>query len=236
MKFHSKSVAVSLAVAALVLAGCTKKPDRPYPGSTVLGPQSTGPAVPTDASFGQNTTGLVDRGADFDPNGHNRTALQGQTVLFDFDKSDVRASEREKLKVAKEYLDKNPTHRLLLEGHCDWRGTAEYNLGLGDRRAAAVRKGTVDAALMWGKTENTFIKDLKQRKSVVKVFDTPIHYFPSVWLNQGNGRFVDGTAEAAAGFVRRHGFDAVLFYGDGTRIRCTRVGRNKSISNCFHHE
>ena len=41
---------------------------------------------------------------------------------------------------AKEYLDKNPSHRLLLEGHCDWRGTAEYNLGLGDRRAGAVRK------------------------------------------------------------------------------------------------
>jgi peptidoglycan-associated lipoprotein len=140
MKFHSKFVAVPLAAAALVLAGCTKKPDRPYPGSTVLGAQSTGPAAPIDASFGQNTTGLVDRGSDFDPNGHNRAALQSQAVLFDFDKSDVRASEREKLKVAKEYLDKNPTHRLLLEGHCDWRGTAEYNLGLGDRRAAAVRK------------------------------------------------------------------------------------------------
>jgi len=140
MKFTQKSLAVSLAVAALVLSGCTKKPDRPYPGSTVLGPQNTGPVAPADASFGQNTTGLVDRGSDFDPNGHNRTALQSQAVLFDYDKSDVRASEREKLKVAKEHLDKNPTHRLLLEGHCDWRGTAEYNLGLGDRRAGAVRK------------------------------------------------------------------------------------------------
>ena len=48
--------------------------------------------------------------------------------------------EREKLKAAKEYLEKNPTHRIVLEGHCDWRGTAEYNLGLGDRRAAAVKK------------------------------------------------------------------------------------------------
>ena len=140
MKLTQKTFVFPVAVAALALAGCTKKPDRPYPGSTVLGPQSTGPAAPADASFGQNTTGLVDRGSDFDPNGHNRTALQAQTVLFDFDKSDVRPSEREKLKIAKEYLDKNPTHRLLLEGHCDWRGTAEYNLGLGDRRAAAVRK------------------------------------------------------------------------------------------------
>jgi peptidoglycan-associated lipoprotein len=50
------------------------------------------------------------------------------------------ASEREKLKTAKDYLDKNAGQRLLLEGHADWRGTAEYNLGLGDRRANAVKK------------------------------------------------------------------------------------------------
>lgn len=143
MKLASKKISLLVASAALVLAGCTKKPDRPSPQSTVLGQQPGGPAVPSgpvDTSFGQNTTGLVDRGSDFDPNGHNRTALQAQAVLFDFDKSDIKAAEREKLKIAKEYLDKNPTHRLLLEGHCDWRGTAEYNLGLGDRRANATRK------------------------------------------------------------------------------------------------
>jgi peptidoglycan-associated lipoprotein len=143
MKLVSQKISLVVASAALVLAGCTKKPDRPTPASTVLGPQTGGPNVatgPMDASFGQNTTGLVDRGSDFDPNGHNRTALQAQAVLFDFDKSDIKSSEREKLEVTKEYLDKNPTHRLLLEGHCDWRGTAEYNLGLGDRRANATRK------------------------------------------------------------------------------------------------
>ena len=67
-------------------------------------------------------------------------ALAASTVYFDFDQSAIKPSEREKLKNAKTYLDANPGMRLLLEGHCDWRGTAEYNLGLGDRRSNAVKK------------------------------------------------------------------------------------------------
>jgi peptidoglycan-associated lipoprotein len=42
--------------------------------------------------------------------------------------------------MAKDYLDTHPGHKLLLEGHCDWRGTAEYNLSLGDRRANATKR------------------------------------------------------------------------------------------------
>ena len=61
-------------------------------------------------------------------------------MYFDFDQSAIKPSERDKLKNAKTYLETNPGMRLLLEGHCDWRGTAEYNLGLGDRRANAVKK------------------------------------------------------------------------------------------------
>jgi peptidoglycan-associated lipoprotein len=143
MKFVSQKYCFVFAGAALVLAGCTKKPDRPAPSQTVLGPQTGGPGIttaPVDTSFNTgDLAGPRDSGM-FDPSGHNRAALQAQTVYFDLDRSDIKAAEREKLKAAKEYLDKNPTHRLLLEGHCDWRGTAEYNLSLGERRANAVKK------------------------------------------------------------------------------------------------
>ncbi len=146
MKLVSQKLSLVVASAALLLAGCSKKPSRPDPQATVLGPQGgpggTGLALaPTDTGFGNpDAPGLLERGAGFNEMGQNREALAAQTVYFDFDKSDVKASERPKLQAAKEYLDKNPTYRLLLEGHCDWRGTAEYNLGLGDRRSSAAKR------------------------------------------------------------------------------------------------
>ena len=140
MKLVSKKLSLVLASAALVFAGCTKKPTRPDPSQTTLGQQGSGTNTITPTTFDPNAGALPGRGSDFDLAGQNRAALQSQTVYFDFDKSDIKASEREKLKIAKEYLDKNPTHRLILEGHADWRGTAEYNLSLGDRRANAAKK------------------------------------------------------------------------------------------------
>src|SRR4051812_47956607 len=136
------SLAVPSAALALLVAGCPHKPDRPAPSQTVLGP-TMGPqninTAPSDASGLGLPSGLTPRGNEDWQNGQNRAALQAQTVYFDLDKFDIKPSEREKLKAAKEYLDKNPMHRLLLEGHCDWRGTAEYNLSLGDRRANAAK-------------------------------------------------------------------------------------------------
>ena len=139
MKLVSSPLSLALASAALILAGCSKKPDRPTPLQTApMGNSSLTPSA-VDTTLDPNS-GLAQRTDDFDPNGQNRTALAGSTVYFDLDQSSIKAADREKLKTAKEYLDKNPTLRLLLEGHCDWRGTAEYNLSLGDRRAAAVKK------------------------------------------------------------------------------------------------
>ena len=143
MKLASSKLFLAVASAALVLAGCTKKPTRPDPSVTAIGLTPGGSNIatpPTDASFNAGAPGLTDRGAGFDPSGQNRTALQAQTVYFDFDKSDIKPSEREKLRIVKDYLDTHPGHKLLLEGHCDWQGTAEYNLSLGDRRASATKR------------------------------------------------------------------------------------------------
>jgi len=130
------------ASAALLLAGCTKKPSRPDPSVTAIGLTPGGDNIntaPTSTSFDPNASALAVRDPGWEGN-QNRALLQAQTVYFEFNKADIRASEREKLRIAKEHLDKNPGQKLLLEGHCDWRGTAEYNLSLGDRRAAAVKK------------------------------------------------------------------------------------------------
>jgi len=141
MKLASSKFCLVIASAALVFAGCSKKPERPNPQQTVLGPQTGGAGItaPENIAVNPEAPGLVDRTGGFDPTtGQNRSLLQ--PVYFDFDRADIKPAEREKLKAAKELLDKNPTYRLLLEGHCDWRGTAEYNLGLGDRRANAAKK------------------------------------------------------------------------------------------------
>ncbi|MGH7943916.1 MAG: OmpA family protein [Opitutaceae bacterium] len=145
MKLVSFKLSLAVASVALVLAGCTKKPTRPDPSVTAIGLTPGGSNIvastpPSDASFNAGAPGLSLRPEGFDPSGQNRTALEAQTVYFDFDKSDIKPSEREKLRVAKDYLDTHPGHRLLLEGHCDWRGTAEYNLSLGDRRANATKR------------------------------------------------------------------------------------------------
>jgi peptidoglycan-associated lipoprotein len=63
-----------------------------------------------------------------------------QPILFDYDKSTIRPSEESKLLAEAAYLKQNPAIRFTIEGHADERGSQEYNVALGDERAAAVRK------------------------------------------------------------------------------------------------
>jgi peptidoglycan-associated lipoprotein len=58
-----------------------------------------------------------------------------QTIHFDFDKYDVRPSDAKSLDANARWLIDNPGYLLLIEGHCDDRGSNEYNLALGERRA-----------------------------------------------------------------------------------------------------
>src|SRR5437773_9476635 len=58
-----------------------------------------------------------------------------KTIHFDFDKADIRAGDAKTLDANAEWLKANPNFLLLIEGHCDERGTEAYDLALGDRRA-----------------------------------------------------------------------------------------------------
>ena len=60
-------------------------------------------------------------------------------VYFDFDRYDLRADSREILKANSAWLKTNPSAQVQIEGHCDERGTTEYNVALGSRRAESVK-------------------------------------------------------------------------------------------------
>lgn len=125
---------------------------RADPGSGVMGSgaygsgsgygygDTTGSGDPFSAGAGYGDSGLEGR----DPSGMGSVVngIRGvlPSVFFDFDQAAIKASERPKLDQAYQHMLANPTDTLLLEGYCDWRGTAEYNLALGERRAGSVRE------------------------------------------------------------------------------------------------
>jgi len=151
MNSVSKKYYLFLVSAAAIFAGCAKKPMRPDPSATVIGPQGGGALNPQDVAVSADqNSGLQDRGA-FDASGQLRGQLE--SVYFEFNESSIKSDERAKLQAAKDYLAKNPQYRLLLEGHCDWRGTSEYNLGLGDRRANAAKKYLISIGVTADKLE-----------------------------------------------------------------------------------
>ncbi|WP_448501374.1 peptidoglycan-associated lipoprotein Pal [Sphingomonas sp.] len=124
------SVTLILGVALLATAGCAKKrPETlpPAPGE----PAQTAPGGMTDGQVG---TGAVPGSAeDF------RRSVQSDTVNFALDSYDIDGPARAILDGQAQWLARYPNVRVTIEGHCDERGTREYNLALGDRRANSAK-------------------------------------------------------------------------------------------------
>jgi ABC-type transport system substrate-binding protein len=106
------------------------------------------------------------------------------------------------------------------------------NVKEGSQRAAAVRKGTVDIAMFNGLFDGTFVKDLKQRKSQVKVISTFPNSYVSIWMNQGNGGpFSDLNARlAVASCIDRVNFNKVRVKGTG-EVPTSTVGSKNVMYN-----
>jgi peptidoglycan-associated lipoprotein len=153
----ASTVAISLLVVATAIAGCAKRPattaaSAPAPTGTSMatgaGPSGTGVglgaggAAPgagpgsgaqagAGAGAGQTTTAPGAR-----PSPREFAAVAAlRDIFFDFDKYDIRPNDARTLDANATWLKSNPDHLVLIEGHCDERGTNEYNLALGERRA-----------------------------------------------------------------------------------------------------
>lgn len=149
MHFKKLALFASALLITVAFTGCTKKPRRPNPLDTVTGPAARG-ADQQGGDFspeGMDGGGTFISGSDLErrdsgTEGWEARARRGvlDSVLFSFDSSSILPQERSKLDAAANYLENNPGANLLLEGHADWRGTTEYNLALGDRRAESVEQ------------------------------------------------------------------------------------------------
>jgi peptidoglycan-associated lipoprotein len=145
-----KSIQIlAAAVLALGLAGC-QKPKQ-------VKPDATAAAAATDTA---STSGIGDAGAAggaaAKPLTPQQQALadlrQKSIVYFDFDSSEIRPEYVSVIAAHAGYLVKFPNARVRLEGHTDERGSREYNIGLGERRAQTVRRalmlqGVADAQI-----------------------------------------------------------------------------------------
>jgi peptidoglycan-associated lipoprotein len=77
--------------------------------------------------------------------------FQNQDIYFDFDKYDLRTDARTILDRKASFLNQNSSVRVQIEGHCDERGTNEYNLALGERRANAAKQYLTTAGISAGR-------------------------------------------------------------------------------------
>ncbi len=158
MKFSLSRVLLLVTAACLLggAAGCSRKPKglTPLPAgqSGSAGPVGEIPLTPGNG-VGTGTLGGPGNGTGTDTPGstglpndldarnfvQDREKFATDTVYFDFDKSNVKPQYAANIARVADYLKANTSNNLLIEGHCDDRGTEEYNLALGERRALAVR-------------------------------------------------------------------------------------------------
>lgn len=127
--------------AVLLLAACTTDPEPPPQEAAQQAPPAT--SAPTTAAVDTIVPGSI---RDFEQN-------VGDRVFFDYDSSTLDQSDRDTLARQAAWLNQYPNVVLTIEGHCDERGTREYNLALGARRAAAVREHLVSLGVSAARVE-----------------------------------------------------------------------------------
>jgi peptidoglycan-associated lipoprotein len=126
---------IAVAGALLLLGACSGTPDQPAGGPT--GPIGSG-------------------GSQYGPGSQqDLAATAGDRVFFAFDRADISPEAQQILQRQADWLRRYPNVSVTIEGHCDERGTREYNLALGERRANAAKNVLVAAGIPAGRLSTT---------------------------------------------------------------------------------
>lgn len=170
MKMKNLNLAISALIAVAIIfgsTGCksgkkeqvvTKLPsgtsETAGTGATGTGTgiETTTPVMPPTQPGGESLQPIKPTGDLPDPDGlknmiPDREFFKAQTVYFDFDSSAIKATEKSKIDFVANYLKANADTKIQIEGHCDERGTEEYNRALGERRALAIREYLINAGV-----------------------------------------------------------------------------------------
>jgi peptidoglycan-associated lipoprotein len=130
MKNHPSRAALAAVAALLFVAGCA---------STTSTPDQASAAPPSQPAAQSSATPPASAPAAA-PAGDPRDGYAKRSVYYEFDGYDVKAEYRPLVEAHAKYLKQNPSARITIEGNCDERGSREYNVALGQRRAESVMK------------------------------------------------------------------------------------------------
>jgi peptidoglycan-associated lipoprotein len=139
----------TMALGLLVLWGCPKKTQMTTSQETQT-EKVTAPSTPSAAADGSDSRSAAAAAAGSGGGYGERGAAAGgelQPVYFDYDRSAIRADAGTTMKANADWLNAHPSAKIRIEGNCDERGTKEYNVALGQRRAATAKKYLTDLGI-----------------------------------------------------------------------------------------
>jgi peptidoglycan-associated lipoprotein len=108
--------------------------------STTYTLTATGPGGTADANVHITVSAAAPTTKSNEPTMQQLFDREVKDAYFDYDKADIRPDARDNLTQTAQFLRSYPQLKIVIEGHCDERGSTEYNLALGDRRAAAAKQ------------------------------------------------------------------------------------------------
>lgn len=117
----------------LTLSGCSEKSPDSMPEGANVDPEALGPTESLDTAISE-TDNIME----------GRTSGPMLPVYFDFDSAIIQGDQVERIEGNGDFIKSNSSYKVRIEGNCDSRGTSEYNLALGERRAQNAKKYLVN--------------------------------------------------------------------------------------------